>query len=410
LGLRLVCISILFLIASCSTNSITFNSSVASVSTGSITTSAPKTDDESQHSLTSVETSTTTIAKRTIPEAFTPVSILMEALVEENGLTGAGLIIVDKDQGVLYHEHWGDFHEKRVSLIASASKVITAGVLMHLDDAGILDIDAPISDVIDYAGVLGNITAAQLLSNSSGLVGLEINYLYLCNFSSSGTIQQCAKSILTNAATDPRTIEPDTEFRYGGPQWQIAGAIAEAASGKSWHELVNDIYAEPCGMEHFGYSNPFDQFTFSDFVYPDWNGDLSVLKHTDNPNLGAGAYSTTGDYGKFLQMHLNLGVCNATQVLSPEAVVAMQENRTGRIYNSSTKYGMGWRIETDATGNTESIRRVSSPGVFGALPWLQPEKGFGAYLVIEDKSSTRQAFTKPLFDLIETAVLSQREK
>ena len=204
----------------------------------------------------------------------------METLVEENGLTGAGLIVVDKDQGVLYHEHWGDFHEKRVSLIASASKVITAGVLMHLDDAGILDIDAPISDVIDYAGVLGNITAAQLLSNSSGLVGLEINYLYLCNF-------------------DPRTIGPDTEFRYGGPQWQIAGAIAEAASGKSWHELVNDIYAEPCGMEHFGYSNPFDQFTFSDFVYPDWNGDLSVLKHTDNPNLGAGAYSTTGDYGKF---------------------------------------------------------------------------------------------------------------
>ena len=334
----------------------------------------------------------------------------METLVEENGLTGAGLIVVDKDQGVLYHEHWGDFHEKRVSLIASASKVITAGVLMHLDDAGILDIDAPISDVIDYAGVLGNITAAQLLSNSSGLVGLEINYLYLCNFSSSGTIQQCAKSILTNAATDPRTIGPDTEFRYGGPQWQVAGAIAEAASGKSWHELVNDIYAEPCGMEHFGYSNPFDQFTFSDFGYPDWDGDLSVLKYTDNPNLGAGAYSTTGDYGKLLQMHLNLGICNATQVLSPEAVVAMQENRTGRIYNSSSEYGMGWRIDTESTGITESSRRVSSPGVFGALPWLQPEKGFGAYLVIEDKSSTRQAFTKPLFELIETAVLSQREE
>jgi len=186
----------------------------------------------------------------------------MEALIEEHGLTGAGLIVVDEDQGILYHDHWKNFNEERVSLIASASKIITAGVLLHLNDAGVLDIDAPISDVIDYAGVLGNITAAQLLSNSSGLVGLEINYLYLCNFLSSGTIQQCAKSILANAAIDPRTVEPDTEFRYGGPQWQVAGAVAEAASGKSWHELVNDIYTEPCGMKHFGYSNPFGDSRF----------------------------------------------------------------------------------------------------------------------------------------------------
>ena len=334
----------------------------------------------------------------------------MEALIEEHGLTGAGLIVVDEDQGILYHDHWKNFNEERVSLIASASKIITAGVLLHLNDAGVLDIDAPISDVIDYAGVLGNITAAQLLSNSSGLVGLEINYLYLCNFLSSGTIQQCAKSILANAAIDPRTVEPDTEFRYGGPQWQVAGAVAEAASGKSWHELVNDIYTEPCGMKHFGYSNPFGEFAFSDFAYPDWDGDLSVLKYTDNPNLGAGAYITTGDYGKLLQMHLNGGMCDTNQVLSPEAVVALQENRTGRMYNSSVNYGMGWWIDTEPAGITESTTRVSSPGIFGAISWLQPEKGFGAYLVIEDKSSTRQAFTKPLFDLIETAVLSQRER
>ncbi|MFQ3315729.1 MAG: CubicO group peptidase (beta-lactamase class C family) [Candidatus Poriferisodalaceae bacterium] len=334
----------------------------------------------------------------------------MEALIEEHGLTGAGLIVVDEDQGILYHDHWKNFNEERVSLIASASKIITAGVLLHLNDAGVLDIDAPISDVIDYAGVLGNITAAQLLSNSSGLVGLEINYLYLCNFLSSGTIQQCAKSILANAAIDPRTVEPDTEFRYGGPQWQVAGAVAEAASGKSWHELVNDIYTEPCGMKHFGYSNPFGEFAFSDFAYPDWDGDLSVLKYTDNPNLGAGAYITTGDYGKLLQMHLNGGMCDTNQVLSPEAVVALQENRTGRMYNSSVNYGMGWWIDTEPAGIAESTTRVSSPGIFGAISWLQPETGFGAYLVIEDKSSTRQAFTKQLFDLIETAVLSQREE
>ena len=109
-------------------------------------------------------------------------------------------------------------------------------------------------------------------------------------------------------------------------------------------------------------------------------------------------------------MHLNGGMCDTNQVLSPEAVVALQENRTGRMYNSSVNYGMGWWIDTEPAGIAESTTRVSSPGIFGAISWLQPETGFGAYLVIEDKSSTRQAFAKQLFDLIETAVLSQREE
>ena len=103
-------------------------------------------------------------------------------------------------------------------------------------------------------------------------------------------------------------------------------------------------------------------------------------------------------------------MCDTNQVLSPEAVVALQENRTGRMYNSSviTEW-VGGSIR-NPPGSLNQPTRVSSPGIFGAISWLQPEKGFGAYLVIEDKSSTRQAFTKPLFDLIETAVLSQRER
>ena len=68
--------------------------------------------------------------------------------MDEHGLNGAGIIIVARGQGVLHHEHFGEFDEDRVSLIASSTKMITAGVLLHLHDRGLLDIDAPVADVV----------------------------------------------------------------------------------------------------------------------------------------------------------------------------------------------------------------------------------------------------------------------
>ncbi len=86
-------------------------------------------------------------------------------------------MIVKRDEGVIHHEHWGDFDEDRISLVASSSKMITAGVLPHLDDTGMLDIDAPVADAVDWGTGNPNITPAQLISNSieaSSQLGREL--------------------------------------------------------------------------------------------------------------------------------------------------------------------------------------------------------------------------------------------
>lgn len=62
---------------------------------------------------------------------FEAVTAAVEAFVEANGLEGAGLIVVDRDDGVLYHEHFGEFTEDRISVVAS-SKMISAGVLLRV--------------------------------------------------------------------------------------------------------------------------------------------------------------------------------------------------------------------------------------------------------------------------------------
>ena len=51
-------------------------------------------------------------------------------------------------------------------------------------------------------------------------------------------------------------MPPDTQFRYGGGQWQLAGGVAEMASGETWAELVEATYG-PCDLDVLGYSNHY---------------------------------------------------------------------------------------------------------------------------------------------------------
>ena len=40
----------------------------------------------------------------------------------EQGLNGAGLIVVDEEDGVVHEEYWGEFEADRISLIASVEQ------------------------------------------------------------------------------------------------------------------------------------------------------------------------------------------------------------------------------------------------------------------------------------------------
>jgi CubicO group peptidase (beta-lactamase class C family) len=334
---------------------------------------------------------------------FAAIDPIVADFVDERDLTGAGLVIVHADDGVVHEGYWGDFSADRISLVASSSKMITAGVLLALQDDGLLDIDAPISDVADWGAGNPDITPAQLISNSSGLVGLDspIYGPYLCQFIASGTLQECGAAVFETPDDDADIIAPDTDFRYGGAQWQVAGAVAEVASGMTWAELIDEIYVEPCGLEALGFNNHYTQI-LSVFGYPvGFAGDPSSLTATDNPNMEGGAYVTTGDYAKLLLMHLRGGMCGDNQVLSQEALDAMHADRIAVAYDGSagveTGYGMGWWVDRESG-------LISNAGLYGSVPWLDLEDGYGVYLVIEADGQTGEELAALLEDVIDDAI------
>jgi CubicO group peptidase (beta-lactamase class C family) len=336
---------------------------------------------------------------------FSAVGPIVERFVAERGLNGAGLVVVDRDDGVIAEEYWGVFGPDRISLIASSSKMITAGVLLRLQDDGLLDVDEPVAAVAPWGAGNPSITPAQLLSNSSGLVGLGPNPgypPYICQYLPAGTLQDCAASIFSTADDDADIVAPDTEFRYGGAQWQVAGAVAEVAAGKPWAELIDEIYAQPCGLTTLGYNNHFTQLGAVTFNYPTaFNGDPAVLQPTDNPNMEGGVYVAPGDYAKLLLMHLRGGRCDGGQVLSQAALDRMHADRIGEVYGASagsdTGYGMGWWVDRKSG-------RINDPGAYGSVPWLDLEDGYGAYLIVETDTATGVELAGLLYDVVDAAV------
>ena len=335
---------------------------------------------------------------------FTAISPIVQDFIDEKGLNGAGLIVVQRDDGVVHHDHWGEFGPERISLIASSSKMVVAGVLMRLHDDGLLDIDAPVADVAGWGAGNPEVTPAQLISNSSGLVGLLPNPAYgpyVCQFLPIGTLQACAEQVFTTTDDDADIVPPDTEFRYGGAQWQVAGAVAEVASGKSWAALIDEVYVQPCGLDVLAFNNHFIQLEGEPYRYPaSFDSDPSTLMPTYNPNLEGGAYVTTGDYGALLLMHLRDGMCGDNQVLSAESLDRMHSDRIMAAYGSDvggSGYGMGWWVDRENG-------RITDGGLYGTVPWLDLEDGYGAYLVVEADSPTGNALAGLLYEVVEEAV------
>ncbi len=401
----IICVSVFTALPACSSSDSAQNASPLDETTSAVaasTSTAPPT--------TTVTTAvTTTTVMRDYD--FSAVSPIIQAFVDDKGLNGAGLIVVDRDDGVVYEDYWGVFDADRISLIASASKMIVAGVLLRLQDDGLLDINAPVADAVEWGQGNPTITPAQLLSNSSGLVGLfpDTGYgPYACEFQASGSLQECAEEIFTTPDDDALVVAPDTEFRYGGGQWQVAGGVAEAVSGKSWAQLVTEIYTEPCGLETLAFNNHWFQIPPSGVDHPVvFNSDPSTLAPTLNPSMEGGAYTNARDYAKLLLMQLRGGMCGDTQVLSQAALDQMHADRIGDTYGGSATiplfptpkfgYGMGWWVARE-TG------RILDSGAFGTVPWLDLEDGYGVYLVLESNLATGSKLAAMLFGPVEDAI------
>lgn len=295
---------------------------------------------------------------------FGPVDEFLEKNLDRLG-GGCALILVQGDR-VAHRAAYGDFTTERVAPIASASKWISAGVIMALVDEGAISLDDPAGKYLpEFTGKKAGITIRQMFSHTNGLSPVP-RY----NWDKSLTLEEAVSGISRVRFVS----EPGQGLYYGGAGMQAAGRMAELATGRKWVDLFAEKIAKPLGMTHTDY------YAFG---------------RTQNPNVPGSVRTNIDDYGAFVAMLLNHGVYQGKRVLSEAAVREMFRNQTGNqpIIHSAWsayadfdaaaprwRYGIGAWLEELGPDGVNAIR-ASSGGAFGCEPFVDYGQGLaGVFL------------------------------
>jgi CubicO group peptidase (beta-lactamase class C family) len=245
-------------------------------------------------------------------------------------------------------------------MVASSSKWYSAALVMTFVDEGKLRLDDTVGTWLPVLSAhgKGSITMSECLSHLTAIKEPPFKK-QLKEMKIIGTMDQAIELI----STLPMEGEPGKSFHYSSVGLQIAGAVIEKISGKSFEELFAERIAVPLGMKN------------TDF------GRRTVALPA------GGARSTTEDYLAFLTMILNKGSFGGKQILTEQSVNAMQINRIGpdvKIeYSPAEAKGLGYGYGewVDRSEDGKPSEWATSPGLFGSFPWIENEKHYCAFLM-----------------------------
>ncbi|MBS0984503.1 serine hydrolase, partial [Gluconobacter cerinus] len=218
----------------------------------------------------------------------------------------------------------------------------------------------------------GHITLRHLLSQTSGLAGAKGEFYDLVQDSRMTLAQSCH-----DVTRRPLVSRPGEVFEYGGPGFQVVGAVVEAVTGKVWADVFQEKISGPLGMSR----------TYWTHLRPDLTHDLPSPEML-NPVLQGGAVSTAEDYMHFLSMLSQEGLYRGKRILSSSSVKVMLSDQTSAAHMTPSganvlpdaHYSLGNWCET--WDNQGHCNRSSSIGVFGTYPWIeQKTQNFGIIFV-----------------------------
>ncbi|HWN06693.1 MAG TPA: serine hydrolase domain-containing protein [Steroidobacteraceae bacterium] len=174
--------------------------------------------------------------------------VTIERAIEEEVAQGfSGAVLVAQGDRLLVEGVYGSMSGKTLPaagrfLIASAGKQYTSAALAKLQDLRRLDLDDPIARHLSGTPAdKREITIRQLLSHTSGLpqgYGSE----------RAANAEEATREIFGI----PLTASPGSKFQYSNENYQLAAALVEAVSGRSYSAFVHDELLRPAGLRETG--------------------------------------------------------------------------------------------------------------------------------------------------------------
>ena len=223
------------------------------------TSSAPTTVVSSAPTATAVPATTTTVAEG-IAGAAADLSAELESWIAEYEVAGAVVAVSAPDEGVVVipvgvvNKESGDpVQGDEFFRIGSITKMTTAAVLLQLQEEGLVDLDAPLTEQLPSWATRqftpgAAITPRMLLNHTSGLIAYEadpdFSRLVLTRLNQPWKPSE----IIDFAVVKGLLFEPGTEWSYGTTSYLLAGQLIEAVTGNPAHQELRDRILGPLDM------------------------------------------------------------------------------------------------------------------------------------------------------------------
>ncbi|ANN17990.1 serine hydrolase [Amycolatopsis orientalis] len=248
--------------------------------------------------------------------------------------------------GVLNTATGVEVTEDSVFQIGSVSKVWTATVVMQLVDDGLLDLDAPISDVVPELrltdpDVAKQVTMRHLLTHTSGIDG-DV-------FTDTGRGDDCLERYVEILDQAGQNHPLGATFSYCNSGFVLMGRVIEKLTGLTWDAAMREKLFAPLGLTHT-VTLPEEALMFRAAV-----GHVADTDEEPKPapiwglprNMGpAGLITgTTKDVLRFARLHLTGGLTSSGErILTTASATAMAEKQTDipDKHSLGDSWGLGW--------------------------------------------------------------------
>lgn len=281
----------------------------------------------------------------------------LDTLAAKHGVPGATLGIlrvraglddelVEAATGVVFKDTGLATTADSLFQIGSVSKVWTATLVLQLVDEGLLDLDAPIIEVLPELrlgdpDVAKLVTMRHLLTHTSGIDG-DV-------FTDTGRGDDCLEKYVDGLAEVGQNHPLGATWSYCNSGFSLAGRVIEKVTGKTWDQVLRERILVPLGLEHT-VTLPEEALLYRTAVghvgEPGESPQKAPIWSLPRSLGPAGTItSTVADTLAFAQLHLKGGVApDGTQVLSSEsaALMASQQAELPDKYSLGDSWGLGW--------------------------------------------------------------------
>lgn len=326
------------------------------------------------------------------------------AIMRKGKVPGVAIALVDQ-QGIIWTEGFGYTDYKRKILvtpdtpflICSMSKTVTATAVMLAVQDGLLDLDEPITTYLPDFRVNSRyeenpeqkITLRHLLSHTAGLCSEPT----IGNYAEpEGSFEEHVRSIYGTWLIYP----VGQAHQYTNASIDLAAYILQVVSGMPFEQYMKERLFRPLGMPNSTIDSK-EILSNSDRAIGHEFGLVKLPPVL--PLIGAGGvYTSSADFAKFVQLHINKGTIEGKRILDDSLIDAMHTPK-GVIGHPDHYYGLGIHIDKRGPEKDNLLLHHEGGGYgFASFMHWYPEYGIGT-VVLTNKGRNpvlgELAFTLP---------------